>query len=181
MIGVIATASGILCALIAGRRGRRRWLWFLLGFFLSPLMVIVVMLRRRVNQPVPVYGDIPSSSDDRSPYDLETSAGLPVNTLSDTRDCPRCAETIKRAALVCRFCGANLEAESSGACGAMVGDSVVHPAIGNGIIVRIEAGGVALVQFEKEESRILLRHLIPMESVTADPGGEPSERSPANA
>lgn len=32
----------------------------------------------------------------------------PEDTLSDTFPCPRCAETIKRAATVCRFCGHDL-------------------------------------------------------------------------
>lgn len=38
--------------------------------------------------------------------------GLAVNRLSDDMPCPVCAETIKRAALKCRFCGAEVPAEA---------------------------------------------------------------------
>jgi hypothetical protein len=37
-----------------------------------------------------------------------TGTGLAVRRLSDTVPCPRCAEQIKRAATVCRFCGAEV-------------------------------------------------------------------------
>lgn len=41
------------------------------------------------------------------------ATGLAVRRLSDERQCPMCAETIKRAAVKCRFCGADLEAETA--------------------------------------------------------------------
>ena len=34
---------------------------------------------------------------------------------SDLKDCPRCAETVKRAAKVCRFCGHDFESTAPGA------------------------------------------------------------------
>lgn len=37
--------------------------------------------------------------------------GLAVRRISDERQCPTCAETIKKAALKCRFCGHDLGAE----------------------------------------------------------------------
>jgi hypothetical protein len=37
-----------------------------------------------------------------------------TSTLSDTRPCPWCAETIKRQAILCRFCGRDVEPSAPG-------------------------------------------------------------------
>jgi len=158
-------ASGALCAFIAKKRGRRAWLWFLLG--VTPPGLILILVLPRIDPASSDRTGLPSGSSTQFPYNTKPSSDLPSQSLPDTRPCPRCAETIKRAALICRFCNANLEAESSGVSGAMVGDSVIHPVMGSGIIARIEPDGVALVQFDQEESRIALRHLKPEEIATA--------------
>ncbi|SMH34474.1 hypothetical protein SAMN02982994_0764 [Azospirillum lipoferum] len=145
----------------------------MLGFFLTPLVLIVLFLLPRVGPPSP--SPSPAEAETllipRSPYDPEPGVGLSAIgssvALPDTKPCPRCAETIKRAALVCRFCRADFEAESLGVQGAMVGDTVIHPALGNGVIVRIEVGGVALVQFSMAEIPIQLQHLKAQEQAMA--------------
>ena len=40
-------------------------------------------------------------------------SGLAIRRVSDERPCPRCAEVIKKAATVCRFCGAELQPETA--------------------------------------------------------------------
>lgn len=67
---------GSLCAWLAGQKGRDGTSWFILGFFFALIALIVL-------------GFSPSAD------------AIP----SDTTTCPRCAETIKSAAVVCRFCG----------------------------------------------------------------------------
>ena len=41
--------------------------------------------------------------------------GLAVRKLTDERECPMCAEKIKRAAIKCRYCGADVEPASAAA------------------------------------------------------------------
>jgi predicted RNA-binding Zn-ribbon protein involved in translation (DUF1610 family) len=53
-----------------------------------------------------------------------TGTGLAVIRESDTIDCPQCAETIKRAATKCRFCG---EAVTPPSTGERLADATAEP------------------------------------------------------
>jgi len=55
---------------------------------------------------------------------------MPSDPVTDTKQCPRCAETIKRAANLCRYCGTDLQAyaiTNEAAVETMLFDG--HPAI----------------------------------------------------
>jgi len=77
----------IVVAIAAGNKGRNPVGWALLAFVISPLLAGLFLLVVR---------------------DLKTEKEAQLATLQrngDTKACPRCAENVKKATLVCRFCG----------------------------------------------------------------------------
>jgi hypothetical protein len=105
---------GLLCAWLAGQKGRNGTAWFILGFFFALIALIVL-------------GFSPSA-----------------DATGDTTTCPRCAETIKAAAVVCRFCGYEFPVTPTGQraqfephpcwCGLVKGDHDIrdHPPVRQG-------------------------------------------------
>jgi len=64
---------------MAEAAGRSRRLWYLLAFFFNPIPLFIILAARTS----------PVATEQRQP-------------------CPRCGESIPRAAKVCRFCSCNL-------------------------------------------------------------------------
>lgn len=46
---VIAVVMGIACAVIAGNKGRRGGLWFVLGFLFSLISLVIILILPRKN------------------------------------------------------------------------------------------------------------------------------------
>lgn len=79
----------------------------LLGFFLGPLGLLFALVVRSSAK----------SAEDKKEHEEQLAAMKEVadksNSGSDTRECPFCAERIKRKAKLCRFCGKDLPEHDS--------------------------------------------------------------------
>ena len=73
---------GVMAAAIASGRGRSGCGWFILGIIIGPLAFAVYLLPR---------------------VEPEVKAGQPAH-----RNCPYCAEEIRREAIKCKHCGSEI-------------------------------------------------------------------------
>lgn len=92
-------ACGIASAVIANSKGRNGFGWFVLGMLFAIFAVILVACLPSRRQPGPYTGkDIGRYYDPK----LGTTTKMPK---PDIKQCPRCAEDVKQAAIVCKHCG----------------------------------------------------------------------------
>jgi hypothetical protein len=94
---VVWVVLAVLVGVFAANKGRNGFLGFLLAVILSPVLgfIWVAVLRDK--------------KADARHSELVKAVAVQKTPEADTRPCPRCAETIKRAAVVCRFCQAEVE------------------------------------------------------------------------
>ncbi|MBS7702705.1 hypothetical protein KIO73_05300 [Chelatococcus asaccharovorans] len=94
---VIALALWLGLSILAGhfaeKRGREKALWIMFALVLSPILALAILA---------VLPDLTP----QEPLRLRIAIDEPPG--NSTMECPRCAETIKRAAKICRFCGFEL-------------------------------------------------------------------------
>lgn len=88
---VVAIIAAVCGGIVAGNKNRNVAGWAVLCFLIPLCLLIILFLSK-----------------------LPASQGMEEATLptqDDSKICPFCAETIKRAAVVCKHCGRDLPAE----------------------------------------------------------------------
>jgi len=78
-----------LCGILARQRGRSVAGWVILSLLISPLLCLIALL---------ILKDL----------------SKPETEVTDGKKCPKCAETVKQEAVVCRFCGHQFQSRTSG-------------------------------------------------------------------
>jgi len=95
---VFQFALGGVAAWLMGTKGRSEFGGFLLGFFLSGVGVLVAAMMPRTEE-----------EEIRNAKRIAQVVGQTKEASEGERTCPRCAETVKAKATLCRFCGSELE------------------------------------------------------------------------
>jgi len=119
-----------VCGIVASNRGRSPLGWAVLGFLLSFIALIILLclpnpieeqaklsrLQREAEEAQEEAEEARRRERDaeRGRQQAEHEKRLAEIkaaeiAAAETKACPRCAETIKRAAVVCRFCGHEFE------------------------------------------------------------------------
>ena len=94
-------AFAIVVAVAASNKGREPFGWFFLALLLSPLLAGLFLL---------VSSDLKKEKEAQLKSEAE---------IAGSKACPRCAERVKAAALVCRFCNHEFAPAGASAAGTL--------------------------------------------------------------
>lgn len=91
---IFSIVFAFLCAYLAHQKGRSVVGWFMLGFFLSVIALVVLWILN------------PLGFDDAKSQEIARKFGVS----SRYRKCPHCAELVQREAKICKHCQSDLPA-----------------------------------------------------------------------
>jgi uncharacterized protein (DUF58 family) len=129
----------IVAAIVASNKGRSGVGWFFLCILLTPLAILVLLALPRLSPPAP----------------------QPVRVIEEvegpTKICPQCAENVRAAAKICRFCRHEFAVAEETAprglpalgSGFVVGAKVVHENRGEGEVITMN-GDIVHAKFGNE-------------------------------
>lgn len=100
LILILWVGLSIYIGSAAGKRGRSSGGWFFISLLTSPILAGIFLL---------IAGDIKSGP---TINNIDVYSLIP-SIEKDNKICPKCAESIKIAALVCRYCGYEYDPEEA--------------------------------------------------------------------
>ena len=98
---ILWIVMGIIVAMIARSKGLSAIGWFIYGALIWPIALVHALL---IKPSTGTIAPVPETS---------AATGAAARFLEEDRPCPHCAERIKKAAKICRFCNRAVEPEQA--------------------------------------------------------------------
>lgn len=106
LIFVLMAASAVISGSLAQSRGRSGGGWALFGLMFPLVAPLALVLMPDLVEQRRLTSAAAEADHQRKLAEIRLEAAQ----IGATKTCPRCAETIKAAAMVCRFCGHTFDA-----------------------------------------------------------------------